>query len=192
MSAVLQHVTYTEYLPLILSDVHMKTYGLYSEPKGHHTVYNPKVNPTASNVFGVAAFRFGHSQIPNLQGMMDPHSYKTRSTPIEFTFNRPAMIFSDNGKGCERVAYWELNSRQAQPDRFLQNGVRNNLFLDKKGDSFDLASLNIQRGRDHGIPAYNAWRKWCGLKPAYHFGTGPGGLEHHDAEAAILLSQLYK
>ena len=64
--------------------------------------------------------------------------------------------------------------------RIFDSGVRDMLFLDKNGRSFDLAALNIQRGRDHGIPSYTAWRKYLHLGRVNSFNTSDKhGLKDH-------------
>lgn len=53
----------------------------------------------------------------------------------------------------------------------------------------DLFSLNTERGRDHGLPGYNAWREYCGLKFAIDFND----LSNEISEKKIeILSALYK
>ena len=52
----------------------------------------------------------------------------------------------------------------------------------------DLVSLNIQRGRDHGLPGYTRWREHCGLGRPESFSDLEG---HLDPQTLEDISTLY-
>ena len=53
----------------------------------------------------------------------------------------------------------------------------------------DLASINIQRGRDHGLAPYNIWREQCGLK---RFQTWDEVFEAMDEVTAERMRSVYE
>lgn len=55
-----QVITYSEYLPQLLGEDLMNDYEL---PLGLPESYNAEINPSTTNVFATAAFRYGHSLI---------------------------------------------------------------------------------------------------------------------------------
>jgi hypothetical protein len=70
-------------------------------------------------------------------------------------FLSPQRILDEGG--IEPILRGLASQRAQQVDLRIVDDVRNFLVLAPPGDvKLDLPSLNIQRGRDHGLPGYNA------------------------------------
>jgi len=71
-------------------------------------------------------------------------------------------------------------------DRFIIDDVRSFLFGPPGAGGLDLIALNLQRGRDHGLPDFNTVRAELGLKKYERFSQITS-----DPQAAQALEQLY-
>ncbi|XP_061399863.1 uncharacterized protein LOC133335570 [Musca vetustissima] len=164
IGAMFQHITYREFLPIILGREVVKLFDLELLNSGYYEGYDHKTNPGVANAFAAAAFRFGHSLVQNSYMRCDRfHNVLSNNVSLHEEFQR-----GDIGSvgSLHRLIRGMANQRALQRDEFITPELTNHLFQ-TPGFPFglDLAAINIQRGRDHGIPPYTHWRVPCGLSP---------------------------
>ncbi|XP_019638393.1 PREDICTED: peroxidasin homolog [Branchiostoma belcheri] len=172
VGALMQKITYGEFLPRVVGPDAMTKFHLTLATNGYFSGYDASVNPTISNVFATAAFRFGHSLVQNLLLRFDPDFNQGSRCPFQLAlgFFNPTQIFNNNEGGPDSILRGMTTQPHQDFDRFMVSGLTKHLFADPPGSlGLDLAALNIQRGRDHGLPGYNAWRERCGLVKANSF-----------------------
>lgn len=160
VGAEIQMITYEEYLPAVL--------GADRAPDPHAAVYSQAVNASITNSFAHAIFRFGHSEISDVTLLVDNIGRTVGTQTIRGAFFNPDFL--KNNPGNVDLVLKGLASQIGQEnDLLLVDGVRNNLFGPPGAGGLDLAALDIQRGRDHGLPNYNFLRFAYGLPKVTSF-----------------------
>jgi len=61
--AEFQHITYNEWLPIIVGSKTMQRFSLNVHAHGYSADYDPEIKASITNEFSGAAFRFGHSAV---------------------------------------------------------------------------------------------------------------------------------
>ena len=172
VGAEIQAITFNEFLPILLGKGAIAPYA----------GYDPAVDAGISNIFSTASYRFGHSllsaQLLRLRKNGKPIA--AGHLPLRDAFFDPARI-TDEG-GIEPLLRGLAKQRCQEVDTKVVDAVRNFLFGPPGAGGFDLVSLNIQRGRDHGLPGYNQARVALGLAPVAAF----SGITSDDALADAL------
>lgn len=82
-------------------------------------------------------------------------------------FFKPDFFDEDPTGSVGRILAGIMKQTCQEIDTQIMNAVREHLF--GFGSCLDLASFNIQRARDHGIPPYNSLRVAYGLEPHSDF-----------------------
>lgn len=189
LGAMTQHIIYNEYLLAILGDEQMTQYGLHSGSSGYENIYDETIDPSVRNAFAASAFRFGHSMIRDSVQFTDQNGVLTEKL-LKDTFNRPETMY-EQSTGVDSVARGLCQHAAQRVDKLFTDQIATHLLERLPGKGLDLVAINIQRGRDHGLPSYNQWRKFCGLPMAKTFTNGFGGFIDHTSEAVDVFRELY-
>lgn len=156
VGAEIQVITYRDFLPALLGPNALPPY------QG----YDSSVDPRIETAFSTAAFRVGHTMLSAQIRRLNADNQSIGDLPLAHAFFDPTQV-SDFGidvymRGLAKQTHQQI-------DCYLVDGVRNFLFGPPGAGGFDLAALNIQRGRDHGLPSYNVARRDYGLAPKQTF-----------------------
>jgi hypothetical protein len=170
-----QSIIYNEWIPAVLGPNALAAY------QG----YNPDVNPGIATEFSTVAFRFGHSLLNGQVARQDNQGLDIGDVhPGGAGINLAQDFFDPNLLGAsgtidsltghtastiDAVLKGDADGNAQAMDPMAVNEVRNLLFGNAGSGGQDLIALDIQRGRDNGLPDYNTMRVAYGLPPVTSF-----------------------
>ncbi len=155
--AEIQSITYNSWLPAVLGR------GAITPYQG----YDSSVDPQLANEFSTAAFRFGHSMLGDDVEFLNNQGLEVADAiPLAGAFFNPPVI---EQLGIDPLLKYLSSDPASEIDTKVVESVRNFLFGPPGSGGLDLASLNIQRGRDHGLADYNTVRAAYGLPKVKSF-----------------------
>jgi hypothetical protein len=170
----MQAITYNEWLPALMGQNAVKPYA----------GYNANVNPGIANEFSTAEFRFGHSMLGDDVEFLDNNGQDVRGeVSLAQAFFNPNLVAST---GIDPIVKYLASDPASEIDTKVVDSVRNFLFGPPGSGGLDLASLNIERGRDNGIADYNTARAAYGLPKVTQFSQITS-----DPQLQAQLKQLY-
>ena len=184
VGAEMQHITYQYWIPHVFGKTAEELLGSY---RG----YDPNLDASISNVFATAALRFGHTLIqPQLQRLNESFQPIPQG-PLKLrdAFFSPWRLVEEGGVDPLMRGMFSTAAKLKLPEENLNSELTEQLFYTAHAVALDLAAMNIQRGRDHALPGYLEWRRFCNMSYVETFEDLAG--EIRSARVRQKLRELY-
>ncbi|XP_043587451.1 peroxidasin [Bombus pyrosoma] len=184
VGAEMQHITYQYWIPHVFGRTAEELLGSY---RG----YDPNLDASISNVFATAALRFGHTLIqPQLQRLNESFQPIPQG-PLKLrdAFFSPWRLVEEGGVDPLMRGMFGTAAKLKLPEENLNSELTEQLFHTAHAVALDLAAMNIQRGRDHALPGYLEWRRFCNMSYVETFEDLTG--EIRSARVRQKLKELY-
>ncbi|CAH1983084.1 unnamed protein product [Acanthoscelides obtectus] len=158
--AEIQHITYNEWMNKVLAPRYVRIINRLAD-------YSPNTNPSVSNSFATSVMRAMKSLYSGKIWLVKEGRLENASVlNLHEHYNRPGVI-QKPGVLDEILRGFTTQSSQKLDFAFTDDLV-NKLYSDGNY-GYDQLSLDIARGRDHGLPGYNQFRELCGYPLATSF-----------------------
>jgi hypothetical protein len=178
VGAEIQIVTYNEFLPALLGEA--------VAPAAADYFYVSGFPPDITQAFAHASYRYGHSTVSEQLVMVNDDNSTAGSVLLRDVFFNPTFLTNDPDN-VDLILKGAASQVSQEVDVLIVDALRNFLFGPPGAGGMDLAALNIQRGRDHGLVDYNE------LREGYEVGTYSSFSQiTSDATLAQTLDTLYE
>uniref|UniRef100_A0A671V2C1 Eosinophil peroxidase-like n=1 Tax=Sparus aurata TaxID=8175 RepID=A0A671V2C1_SPAAU len=160
MGGYFQVLTFRDYL------LHIVGPDILAKQLATYPGYDEEVDPSISNVFATAAYRFAHLMVQPFIFRLDEQYKEHKKFPsplLSKAFFAPWRVIFEGGLDPIVRGLVGKPAKLNTQDHMMPDELREKLFKFTMDLALDLGALNMQRGRDHGLPGYNKWRKFCGL-----------------------------
>eukprot|EP00210_Caulerpa_lentillifera_P000920 g890.t1 len=151
-----QSIIFSEWIPVLLGTGEVSPNDYY---------YDPSLDASLDSFFSTASFRFGHSMVSGVLWKRELDGRIERMS-LQDVFFKPQSV---DQYSFSKFLLGALGHPAREMDEKVVDGLRSKLFTEDGKPSMDLVALNIQRGRDHGLPSYNRARMAFGLPPMRSF-----------------------
>ena len=123
--AQLQHVTYNEYLPVLLGKELMDAAGLTLLQDGYYDGYDQTVDASIANVFASAAYRMGHATMKGTVKLKDGNGNTVEEVPLHELLYNPFRLWQPGNFDAILRGY--ASESAAQVDIHFTNEVKERL-----------------------------------------------------------------